>query len=325
MCQSPLTAWRKPAETLPESLGTPASFGSISGTLLRRPRTITFRRSEGITGTQFEIPCGKCPECLAQRRKDWSHRIMQEASCHDRNSFITLTYRDSSIPLTDDGKPTLRKTDVQLFLKRLRRSLSDLGILIRFYCVGEYGSRHSRPHYHLVIFGYDFTNDRYPFRRNGKFTDYLSPLLSRLWPHGYHTVNDYNSSSAKYVSGYVTKKLTDNSTPDGVIPSFHTMSNRRGIGYQYFLTNYTSIFNPKRVCMTVSSSLTTHYPAHIPTTYWNWLKDIDPELYVSCKRYVRSYAISRSLERSLPEAVRANNFILTSLAKEVRPYEQALP
>ena len=241
MCQNPLTAWRVPPKTNAFGYAPQVTFGKIKGQLIRSPRSITFRRSEGITGSEMKIPCGKCPECRAALRRDWSHRIMQEASCFDKVSFLTLTYNNDNLPLSDSGVPTLRKEHVQLFLKRLRKALSLRNTLIRFYCVGEYGSRYSRPHYHLIIFGEDFSYDRKIIRKNGRYYDYVSDTISRLWPYGFHTVNDFSNATARYISGYVTKKLVDTELPKGITPSFHTMSLRRGIGYTWFERNWRNV------------------------------------------------------------------------------------
>lgn len=49
--------------------------------------------------------------------------------------------------------PYLRKRDVQLFLKRLRKQLSNFSdAKIRYYACGEYGPVHFRPHFHLLLF-----------------------------------------------------------------------------------------------------------------------------------------------------------------------------
>lgn len=47
---------------------------------------------------------------------------------------------------------TLDKTDVQKFMKRLRKLSIEK---IKYYFVGEYGSQTMRPHYHAIIFNAD--------------------------------------------------------------------------------------------------------------------------------------------------------------------------
>ena len=49
--------------------------------------------------------------------------------------------------------PYLRKTDLQLFFKRLRKNLSKYSdAKVRYFAMGEYGPVHFRPHYHFLLF-----------------------------------------------------------------------------------------------------------------------------------------------------------------------------
>ena len=50
--------------------------------------------------------------------------------------------------------PYLRKTDLQLFFKRLRYYVSKQcpSEKVRYFAVGEYGPVHFRPHYHILLF-----------------------------------------------------------------------------------------------------------------------------------------------------------------------------
>ena len=49
--------------------------------------------------------------------------------------------------------PYLVKSDVQKFMKRLRKSLSQYNNeKIRYYLCGEYGPEHFRPHFHILLF-----------------------------------------------------------------------------------------------------------------------------------------------------------------------------
>lgn len=48
----------------------------------------------------------------------------------------------------------LKKRDIQLFIKRLRKANSKHTDMpaIKYYAVGEYGGRTQRPHYHIILF-----------------------------------------------------------------------------------------------------------------------------------------------------------------------------
>ncbi len=68
--------------------------------------------------------------------------------------MATLTYDTTYIPITPKGKLSLRKKDVQDFMKRLRyySGVND----IKYFAVGEYGSKRWRPHYHIILYNVDY-------------------------------------------------------------------------------------------------------------------------------------------------------------------------
>lgn len=100
------------------------------------------------------FPCGKCPECLQRRASGWSFRLMQEERVSTSAFFITLTYAPEHLPISRAGFKTLNKTDVQKFVKRLRKAHEkETGQLpIKYYVCGEYGGQTARPHYHMILF-----------------------------------------------------------------------------------------------------------------------------------------------------------------------------
>lgn len=105
---------------------------------------------------QIPVPCGKCPPCRSRRSAGWAFRMMQEQKVSSTSFMLTLTYNSSHIPISKNGFRSLDKTDVQKFIKRLRKAskINDYGLTksIRYYAAGEYGSETKRPHYHLLIF-----------------------------------------------------------------------------------------------------------------------------------------------------------------------------
>lgn len=136
---------------------------------------------------------------------------MLEALVHPGSLFVTLTYNKESLP--EGG--TLVPRHLQLFLKRLRKKLSPR--TIRYFGVGEYGDISQRPHYHLAIFGVTLADRIY---------------IDESWDHGFTHAGELNFSSAAYVAGYVTKKLTARDAPglNGRNPEFARMSLRPGVG-----------------------------------------------------------------------------------------------
>lgn len=127
-------------------------------------------------GAKFiQLPCGQCIGCRLAHSRDWATRCVHEAHMHDHNCFITLTYSPENLP---EGGTLVRKhfTD---FMKRLRKALSVDDISIRFFGCGEYGSKLERPHYHAIIFGYDFPDKT--LHKAGRFNLFRSSLLERCW------------------------------------------------------------------------------------------------------------------------------------------------
>lgn len=189
----------------------------------------------------FRVPCGKCLPCQKKRRSDWSLRLEHEYLFSDSAYFITLTYNDASLPRTKEGYPTLFKKHVQDYIKRLRndhtkyvkkqfkvtaKQVYQHSKKIRYYAVGEYGSKTRRPHYHLLLFNMDIAN--------------LSPLTNQ-WKNtqtgvkfGHVDIGTVTGSSINYVTKYMFK---DFYKKDKRQKPFALMSKKPIIG-QAYLENY---------------------------------------------------------------------------------------
>lgn len=203
---------------------------------------LTFSATKALReGSTLALPCGRCIGCRIDRSRQWALRCMHEAQMHDRNSFITLTYDDQSVP-QDYG---LKLRDWQLFMKRLRKRI---GTRLRFYACGEYGDHFGRPHYHALLFGYDFPDKVFQYStRASKERVYTSELLREVWPLGDHKIGSVTFKSAAYVARYVIKKQNGDRAADhynrvspvdgqtyNVPPEFAVMSRRPGVGTDWF-------------------------------------------------------------------------------------------
>lgn len=158
------------------------------------------------------VPCGKCIPCLVNKRQEWSFRLEQEFKFSHGALFITLTYDEKH--LRTDG--SLNKGDVQLFLKRLRKR--DGTNKLRYYCVGEYGSKYGRPHYHLLLFGGSEEHIR------KSWTDSKGNCI------GIVHVGRVTGASIAYVTKYIIQR--DDYDKDLEKP-FALMSRRYGLGGRY--------------------------------------------------------------------------------------------
>lgn len=153
-------------------------------------------------------------------------RCMHEASCHEQNCFITLTYEDEKLP----KDLSLNKRHWQLFMKKLRKN--ENGKKIRYYHCGEYGEETQRPHYHALIFGHDFEDKRFYKRTQRNEILYTSETLERVWGLGFCPIGSISFESAAYVARYQLKKRTGPGARQhyqGREPEYATMS-RGGTG-----------------------------------------------------------------------------------------------
>lgn len=203
--------------------------------------SIVFQRSAGFVDQPITVPCGMCIGCRIDKSRQWAIRCTHEAKLHSKNCFVTLTYSDEKLPLD----LSLHKSHVQDFV----RSLRDAGYKLRYFAVGEY-SEANRPHYHLIIFGEDFSKDRKKHSKNGKGDIlYTSATLLKHWTYGHHLIGGFNYASAAYTARYVMKKqhgkdiqqreaYTRTSQDTGevwqVLPEFCLMSRRPGIGSGWY-------------------------------------------------------------------------------------------
>lgn len=155
-------------------------------------------------------PCGQCIGCRLKYAHEWAVRCMHETQYWDVCSFLTLTYDDDNLRYGLSGYPTLtrgQQGDMTKFLKRLRKRLHPCKISYKY--VGEYGEQTHRPHYHALLYGYNFESDRrhYTTTPQGHHL-FTSAFLDETWQLGNCLVGDITFESAAYVSSYNLKKLS---------------------------------------------------------------------------------------------------------------------
>jgi len=162
---------------------------------------------------------------------------------HGDNSFITLTHREDTIPLSSGSHgvpalPTLNPKLLQDWLKRFRKAIEPSRI--RYFAVGEYGDETQRPHYHVALFGFPSCRRGGTKRKYGLYGPLLwsgccpsCSLVGETWGHGDVHLGTLALESAQYLAGYVTKKMTSQDDPrlDGRHPEFSRQSLRPGIGH----------------------------------------------------------------------------------------------
>lgn len=181
------------------------------------------------------VPCGKCNGCRMDYSRSWADRMLIELNDNENNAvFFTLTYNSDHLPKSDKGCPTLKKRDLQLFWKRLRKSFPDKKF--RYFVAGEYGPKTHRPHYHAIVFGISLNDldDLQFLKFNGLGQAYYtSPQIEKIWGNGYIVLSEVTWHTCAYVSRYVLKKRGKSNTyvvATGVEPEFNLSSRKPGIG-----------------------------------------------------------------------------------------------
>ncbi len=143
--------------------------------------------SDELPSKKIAVPCGKCLRCLQRKRRDWYIRLEDLQKRSSSSLFITLTYDDDTLPFASSGYPSLKLRDVQLFMKRLRKSLP--GVSLSYFVCGEYGPSTLRPHYHMLLF-------------NLPLDDYYS-LLKKSWTLGHFCIDFASPARLMYVTKYM--------------------------------------------------------------------------------------------------------------------------
>lgn len=185
------------------------------------------------------VPCGKCGACLHNRRTDWSFRLKEELKTSTSAWFITMTYTDENLPYSKYGIPTINKKALQNFLKRVRKhhhtnneKSSPRYVKmppVRFYGVGEYGTKTDRPHYHVILYNIHFQT---------------ATKMDKLWPFGQIKMSPVGDAQMHYITKYHVNSKEDREILDESsgelqslsnlrIPEFSLQSTKPGIGIGY--------------------------------------------------------------------------------------------
>lgn len=280
-----------------------ASFGD---------RSIVHRPQAGFVDLAVTRPCGRCIGCRLEYSRSWAVRCSLEASLYEDNCFLTLTYNKDSLPKHGH----LDYEAPQLFMKRLR---AKFGADIRSFGCAEYGKKFWRPHYHLLLFNFNFFDrDRIPSKSS--FPLYKSDELSKLWPFGYSSVSDLTFESAAYVSRYCTKKRNgadlkgkwvEGQWQEGhytqVIPETGEVlerpkersicvSNRPGIGAPWFMRFFSDVYPLDEVVV-------RGHPTRPPRYFDKLLDEMHPELLRFVKTERRAKGSEKVVEQERRNAI----------------------
>lgn len=206
-----------------------------------------------MTNESVAVPCGKCPACIKRRTSAWSFRLMQEDKASTCSLFLTLTYDPMKVPITRNGFATLDKRDVQLFLKRLRKS-HPKNVSIKYYAVGEYGGKTKRPHYHIILYNAD------------------TRLIQAAWSLGHIHYGQVTGASVGYTLKYMMKSgpRIPAHRNDDRIPQFGLMS--KGLGKSYVtsaMVNWHHADKHNRMYCNISDGKKIAMPRYLKEKIYN--------------------------------------------------------
>ena len=188
---------------------------------------ITLKGKNGLP--PHSVPCGRCHRCLINKKDSWAFRIWQEWKHANTANFITLTYDNESVPLTDQGILTLDKQALHQYIKKLKKrndyllstkyiDLNANDWRLRHFACGEYGEEYGRPHYHILLFN---------------LLPDIIPKLGYIWKEGTTQIEENMGLGAiEYVSKYMIKREIDKDDESKTKP-FTITSRNPYIGHQY--------------------------------------------------------------------------------------------
>ena len=139
--------------------------------------------------------CGKCIECVTQRRNSWIIRLTEELKEHKNSYFVTLTFDDKSLSALykdadekhANGVATLA---VRRFCERWRKKYRKS---VRHWLITELGDERGRIHLHGIL-----------------FTDVDIETIRKIWKYGFIRVGEYcNEQSIGYITKYMLKGASE--------------------------------------------------------------------------------------------------------------------
>jgi len=172
---------------------------------LKKQFNTLFNHHKNVDVTKpLKIPCSKCDACRLNRAGETARRTYDEYKTQNfTGMFITLTYSPENLPSCGH----YNERDIVLFVKKLRK----ISPKIRTLGVAEYGERTNRPHFHLLVLGYEFQDKKLLRKTDSTHTGqsydiFTTKTLTKLWDKGISEFGSVTEQSCSYVARYLFKK-----------------------------------------------------------------------------------------------------------------------
>lgn len=198
-------------------------------------------------GSILKLPCGRCLNCRINYARTWALRCVAEAYYYDESWFVTLTYDDENYLKRDCRR------DFQLFMKRLRKHHPG----VRYFMCCEQGEHTKRWHMHAILFNLHL--DDVKCLGKGPKTGYYyeSKELLATWSKGFIVLGDVNYQTCNYVAQYCVKKTYKDASGE-----FVGMSLKPGLGTQFFMEHWSSIYDTDTMYLSNGKSYTNPPPRY---------------------------------------------------------------
>lgn len=177
----------------------------------------------------IEVPCGKCVECLKAKISERLCSLYMEfidRKCYA--CFVTLTLSDEVFLKDMSG---VMRSHVNPMLSELRKNPE-----IKYFLTSEYGSTTDRPHYHMIVFGFQNLKQ-------------CETWFLENWTLGQISVSDVNDSRFTYVAScHITKcshipEYCDFETGELKQCNKPFTISSRGIGFAFAKRNYKRLYS----------------------------------------------------------------------------------
>lgn len=176
------------------------------------------------------ITCGHCDQCRLNHANEWVTRILCEYQTSGKiGCKIDLTYNKENIP----NGYVLSIADYQNWIKRLRMHLKrhdETYKGFKYYIGGEYGPTTGRPHYHIIIIGWEPTDQEFWKKSKTGYDMFKSETIEKTWGKGFCTIEPLTAETVSYATRYTHKKACKEKSNKGV-KEFQRQSQKIGLDY----------------------------------------------------------------------------------------------
>lgn len=172
--------------------------------LILNKKYIANKKNGGVIPPVFDertryvpVGCGKCIECMKQKKREWQVRLLEEIKHDNSGKFVTLTFTEEyliKLEKETGNNPNnyirynaVATLAVRRFLERWRKKYKKS---VKHWLITELGQNETeRIHLHGII-----------------FTEESNDTIENLWKYGQIWVGNYvNEKTINYIIKYVSK------------------------------------------------------------------------------------------------------------------------